>query len=113
MCLTLQVRVFGALGNVICNNGADKAKTIESGGIDVLLAATTHLGFSNFCERACCTLYNIVRGSKENTGLLISLGGAKAVANVRTKWPDDDKVQTKVKRLTKLIVLGAEMSNWM
>jgi hypothetical protein len=46
------------------------------------------------CERACMALFNFVYGSKENTVLLLSLGGGVAVANVTTKWPDDAKIQT-------------------
>jgi hypothetical protein len=41
---------------------------------------------------------------------LISLGGAAAVADVRAKWPDNNKVQKWVRRLAKLI--AAEMNTW-
>jgi hypothetical protein len=51
-----------------------------------------------------------VLGSEENTGLLITLGGGAVVAKVRTKWPNDDNPQTKVRRLTNLI--AAEMEAW-
>jgi uncharacterized membrane protein YeaQ/YmgE (transglycosylase-associated protein family) len=55
------------------------------------------------CPKLCC--------SKGNTGLLVlSLGGATAVAKVRTKWPNDDYVQTKVQRLANLI--GTEINSW-
>jgi hypothetical protein len=47
---------------------------------------------------------SIVGGGKENTGLLISLGGGTAVAKVRTKWPN------RVRKLTNLI--ASEMKVW-
>jgi hypothetical protein len=106
-CRTLQEAACASLVSLT----GDK-KAIESGGIEVLLAVlTNHLGASVLCTNACWTLYNVVIKSKKDTGLLISLGGGAAVANVRTKWPDDDMVQSAVKHLTKLIV--EEMSSWM
>jgi hypothetical protein len=54
---------------------------------------------------------SIVRGSKEYTGFLITSGGGAAIAKVKTKWPDHGKVQTAVKRVTKLI--AKEMCSWM
>jgi hypothetical protein len=38
------------------------------------------------------------------------LGVAAAVAKIRTKWPDNDKVQAQVRKLAKL--LAAEMTAW-
>jgi hypothetical protein len=55
-------------------------------------------------------ILHIVKGSKENTGRLITLGGAAAVAKVRTKWSDNDDVQTQVRKLADLIV--SEMKAW-
>jgi hypothetical protein len=51
-----------------------------------------------------------VEGSKENTGLLITLGGGAAVAKVRQKWPDNDEIQTQVRRLANCFV--AEWKAW-
>jgi hypothetical protein len=48
--------------------------------------------------------------SKENTELLISLGGATTVAKVRTNWPDNNDVQAQVRMLANLIV--AVMKTW-
>jgi hypothetical protein len=91
--------------------GYSKTKAIELGGIELLLAAVNnHLDSASVCQYACWALYNIVLGSKENTELLISLGGATAVAKARRKWPDDDKLQTQVRRLVNLLV--AEMKTW-
>jgi hypothetical protein len=75
-----------------------KAKAIEPGGIEVLLAAiNNHLGSSELCESACSALFNVASGSKENTGLLISLGGGAVVAKVRTRWPaNNNYFQTQV-----------------
>jgi hypothetical protein len=78
-------------------------KAVDLGGFEVLLAAVNnHLDSAKFCQNACSALANIVIGSKENTGLLISLGGAK--------WPDNDKVQTQVGTLANLI--ASEMKTW-
>jgi hypothetical protein len=86
-------------------------KAVESGGIKIILAAVnSHLGSLYISKHACWALSKIVLGSKGNTWLLISSGGATAVAKVRTKWPNDDYVQTKVKRLANLI--GTEINSW-
>ncbi len=88
-----------------------RAKATESGGMEVLLAAVSnHLGYALICQHACGALHHLVKGSKANTGLLISLGGATAVAKVRTKWPDNNYVQTEVRKLANLFV--AEMRAW-
>jgi hypothetical protein len=55
-------------------------------------------------------LHNLVHDSKERTELLISLGGATAVANVRSEWPDNDDVQGPVHLLADVIV--SEMKAW-
>jgi hypothetical protein len=110
-CQALQSPASWALCNLtyICNTGKNKA--IKSGGIKVLLAAVNnHLGSASVCGNACWALRKMVEGSKGNTGLLISLGGATAVAKVRTKWPDNDKVQTQVGKLANLI--SSEMKTW-
>jgi hypothetical protein len=109
-CQTLQLDASGALRNLACCNvGKDNA--IKLGGIEVLLAAiNNHLGSSEVCDDACITLYNIAFGSKENTELLITLGGGAAVAKVRRKWPDKDEIQTWVRRLSNLFV--AEWKAW-
>jgi hypothetical protein len=109
-CQALQEGACDALRNLACCS-IGQAKAIESGGIEVLVAAVaTHLGSANLCLSACSALVNTVRGSKENTELLIDLGGGAAVAKVRKGWPDDDVVQTQVQRLAKL--LAAEMNSW-
>jgi hypothetical protein len=51
-----------------------------------------------------------VSGSKENTKLLMSLGGGAAVAKVSTKWPDYKDVQLRMRKLANLI--GAETNAW-
>jgi hypothetical protein len=109
-CQALQERACRVLINLACC-GIGKKQAIESGGIQVILAAIhNHLDSANVCESACWTLKNIVSGSKENTGLLINLGGGAAVAKVKTKWPDNDDVQTQVRKLVKII--AAEWKAW-
>jgi hypothetical protein len=76
----------------------------------VLAAVNTQLGSAILCENGCWALFNIVKGSKENTGLLITLGGGAAVAKVRTKWPDNNDVQTQVRKLA--ILIASEMKSW-
>jgi hypothetical protein len=110
-CQALQGRACAALRNLAgCSIGTEKA--IESSGIEVLLATINnhYLGSAILCENACSALGNIARESKENLGLFISLGGATAVAKVRTKWPDNDGVQTQMRRLASLMVM--EMKTW-
>jgi hypothetical protein len=109
-CQALQECACGALRNLACCS-VGIANAIESGGIqDILAAINNHLVSADVCRRACCTLNNIVSGSKENTELLISLGGATAVVQVRRKWTDNNDVQTQVRKLNGLIV--AEMKTW-
>jgi hypothetical protein len=64
----------------------------------------------NSSRAVCGALADIVTGSKENTVLLISLGGAAVVADVTAKWPDNNKVQSRLRRLATLI--AAETNNW-
>jgi hypothetical protein len=111
-CQALQWRACQALSNLACNNNVTgQKKAIESGAIEVVLAAVkNHLNAADVCQYACWALYSIANNSKENTGLLISLGGAAAVAKVRTMWPDNEDVQTWVRELAKL--LAAEMKTW-
>jgi hypothetical protein len=109
-CVELQERACGLLRHLVCCS-IGKAKAIKSGAIEVLLAAiNNHLGSANLCEYACWALSTIATDSKENTGLLISMYVTAAVAKVKNKWPDDGKVRSSVKHLTKLIV--AEMNSW-
>jgi hypothetical protein len=111
-CQMLQEGTSSALRNLTCRNVVGMANAIESGGIEVILAAINNhfSSYEDLCQHACWALVNIVSGSKENTGLLISLGGATAVAKVRTKWPDNNDVQTPVRELANLI--AAEMKAW-
>jgi hypothetical protein len=98
-CHRLQEQACRALRNLTrCSIG--KTKAIESGGIEVVLAAVrNHLDSATLCRKACRALSSIVSDSKENTWLLISLGGRAAVDKVSTKWPDDDNVQIQVRGL--------------
>jgi hypothetical protein len=86
-------------------------KVVETGGIEVLLAAiNNHLDSADVSGTACWALSNIVANSKEDTELLIDLGGGAAVSKVRKEWPDDNVAQTQVQRLAKL--MAAEMNSW-
>jgi hypothetical protein len=104
-CQSLQAYACATLTNLACCS-VGIAKAIESGGIEVLLAAiNNHLNSSFICERACSVLVRIVSDSKENTGRLIILGGGAAVAKVIRKWPE-----SQVRQLSDLI--GSEMKAW-
>jgi hypothetical protein len=109
-CQALQEYACCVLRNLaFCDSGKQKAN--EADEIEVLLAAVNNHLDSAFVSRAVClALADIVTGSKENTVLLISLGGAAAVAKIRTKWPEDEQVQTPVRSLTELLV--GEMKTW-
>jgi hypothetical protein len=110
-CRNLQLWASRALLNLTCENIIGKNKAVKTGGIDVLLAAVNnHLDSAIVCEKACCALILIVIGSKENIGLLISLGGATAVAKVRAKWSDNEHVQIRVRAVATLI--ASEMKTW-
>jgi hypothetical protein len=75
----------------------------EPDGIQVLLAAiNNHLGCASVYQNACWVMYNITRGSKENTDQLIILGGGAAVAKVGRKWRDNNDVQKQVRKLANL-----------
>jgi hypothetical protein len=98
-CQLLQEHACIALANLAGRN-IGKANAIESGGIEFILAALTkHLDSASLCEHACSALFNIVHDSKEHTGRLITLGGGAAVDKVRTKWADNNYVQTQVRDL--------------
>jgi hypothetical protein len=102
-CQEIQERTCDALHNLTCCS-IGKAKAIESRGIEVLLyAVSTHLDSLCLCQQACWALLSIASGSKENTRLLIILGGGAAVAKVSIKWRDDGSVQTQVRALANLI----------
>jgi hypothetical protein len=109
-CHDLQDAACDALGKLVeCNLG--KKNAVVSGGLQLLLVAVdNHLNSATVCEYACWTLSNIVEESKENTRLLINLGGAAAVAKVRQEWLEDDDVRTVVRRLAKSI--GTEINSW-
>jgi hypothetical protein len=101
---TLQKHACDALRSLVSSNATGKKQAIESGGIEVLLAAiNNHLGSAILCQIACSALVSIANSSKENTVLFISLGGTAAVEKVRTKWPDNKDVQTQVQTLANLI----------
>jgi hypothetical protein len=109
-CQALQESACDVLINLAdCNIG--KQKAVEMGGIDFLLAAVNnHLDSADVCKNAIWAITNIVKGSKENVDLLVSLGGATAVTKVKNEWPDNEQVQFAVRDLAKLI--AAEMHRW-
>jgi hypothetical protein len=110
-CHMLQECACLLLVDLAYNSATGKQNIIESGGIEVLLAAThNHLGSPIVCEYACWAMATIVDGNKESIEPLISLGGATAVTKVRRKWPDNEAVQKRVRHLAKMF--AAEMNNW-
>jgi hypothetical protein len=109
-CRALQLDACSSLVSLACCCiGRDKV--VKTNGINAVLSAVNnHLDSAVLCQKACWALVIIVSGSKKNTGLLISLGGATAVAKVRAKWRKNDLVQNKVQRLATIII--AEMKTW-
>jgi hypothetical protein len=107
-CQKLQRAACAALYFLtLCSIG--KKKAVESGGMEVLLAALdNHLYSADICDNACCTLFNIVDKSKERTRIFISLNGDAAIAKVGNQWPDNAVIQTEVRSLAKSI--GTEIS---
>jgi hypothetical protein len=109
-CQALQEFACTLVFNLACCSVGNK-RVVETGGIEVCLAAiNNHLNSADVCKYACMALSAMIETeNKEDIRLLISLGGATAVAKVRSKWPDGDAVQAWVK-LGKLI--GTEMVSW-
>jgi hypothetical protein len=109
-CHALQWSGCLALGILAsCNLG--RKKNVASGGIQALVAAVNnHLHSPRVCECACWALANAVEESKEDTEMLISLGGGAAVVRVKNKWPENRMVQTEVQCLAKLLAM--EMYSW-
>jgi hypothetical protein len=90
-----------------------KITAVEAGAMQVLLVAINdYLGRSaNTCGHALYALVNLVKESKENTELLISLGGAAAVVKVKKfKWGYDSGVQPPLRNLATL--LTEEIDRW-
>jgi hypothetical protein len=109
-CQDLQIAASFTLQYLASYDGG-KNKAVELGGLEVLLAAVNNrLDSVSVCDYAYWALTQIVKGSKKNIGLLISLGGATAVARFRTKWPDNHNVPYNVRHLTKMI--ASEMMTW-
>jgi hypothetical protein len=89
-----------------------KKRIVESDGMKYTVAAiNNHLDSVLICKYSCIALSNVIgkENNKEDMRLLISLGGATAVAKVKGKYPDGDAVQAWVK-LAKLI--GTEIISW-
>jgi hypothetical protein len=109
-CQDLQTLACSALRKLArCNIGRNTA--VEAGAMQVLLVAIhDHLGSSDTCGHALYALVNMVKESRGNTKLLISLGGAAAVVKVKTKWRDDNVVQPPLRKLAPL--LAEELNRW-
>jgi hypothetical protein len=105
-CQRLQKEACCALCNLTCCS-IGKTKIIESGGIEVVLAAVRNNLYSAFlCQQACWVLLNIASVSKDNTWLLISLGGGAAVAKERSvskHCPGVRLMWTRLDRSSKII----------
>jgi hypothetical protein len=75
-----------------------------------LAAINNHLGHADTCERACSILMIMIADSNDKTELFIRLGGATAVAKVKTKWPGNYRIQNGMRRLSKSI--AAHFTRW-
>jgi hypothetical protein len=110
-CQALQEFACILVHNLACCS-IGKKRIVDADEMEVFLAAiNNHLNSAILCNYACIALCNITeKESKENTGLLISLGGATAVAKVRSKWRNNDLILTRVRKLANLI--ASEMKTW-
>jgi hypothetical protein len=109
-CQALQEFACILLLNVACCS-IGKKRIVEADGMECILAAiNNHLDSVLVCKYSCIALSNIIdKENKEDIRLLISLGGATAVAKVRQECPDGNAVQAWV-RLCELI--GTEITSW-
>jgi hypothetical protein len=65
-CQILQEYACGALGNLACDNATGKKQAIDSGGIELLLAAIkNHLDSARVCQSARTALVHFVDGSND------------------------------------------------
>jgi hypothetical protein len=98
-CEALQLHACSCLLNLAsCSIGMTNA--VESGGIEAVLAAiNNHLGSEILCRKACVVLCNMMFVNKENTKILISMGGGATVDKAKRKWSDDGSIQTQVRKL--------------
>jgi hypothetical protein len=105
MCEGLHWPGYAVIDNLTCCSIGRK-KALACGGLQALLAAANnHLDSQDVCILACRAITNIVNKSRENTQLLISLGGATAVLKLREEWES-----VEVRNLAKLI--GTEIHRW-
>jgi hypothetical protein len=103
LCLTLQEFACNVILNLACCS-IFKKQAAERDAIEVLLAAiNNHLGSAYIGERACLLLINLIADSSENTELFICLGGASAVAKIKNKWPGNERIQDRMRHLSKSI----------
>jgi hypothetical protein len=111
----LQVSGCSSVVDLTWSDVTGKKKTIESGGIEAALASVNnHLGSSILCKKTCWALGSGKncegQQEKHRATRLINLGGGAAVAKVRTNWPDNNNVQTRMRKLADLI--AEEMEAW-
>lgn len=85
-------------------------KTLEAGGIEVLLAAVLTNHCSNLCQNAADALGNLIDGHKENTKLFLNSGGVTAWAKIKEHWLDNEIVQNALRAL--MIPVLNELIGW-
>jgi hypothetical protein len=88
-----------------------KKKALDANGMEIVLhSLQKHVGSTVVCESALYALVNMIKESKKNTEILIGLGGAAVLVDVKNKWPDNAVVQPPLRRLAKLI--SEEINSW-
>jgi hypothetical protein len=109
-CQTLQEFACFLVHNLACCS-IGKKRIVDADEMEVFLAAiNNHLGHADTCERACSILMIMIADSNDNTELFIRLGGATAVAKVKTKWPGNYRIQNGMRHLSKSI--AAHFTRW-
>jgi hypothetical protein len=69
----------------------------------LVFSLKNHFDSACVCEFAYRALSKIAEGNKKQTELLIELDCGIAVARAKKEWPNDNGVQTQVRRLAELL----------
>jgi hypothetical protein len=85
----------GALRNLAGYEGSNGAeKVVDSGGIEVILAAMIDHGKeSNVVKNACGCLNNVARAHPNGIDAILDLGGIDTILRIVDAYPQDEQIQ--------------------